>query len=72
VAIRERNGVPFKTEAGNLIVDVHLARIDRPRELELALNQIPGIVETGLFVSRTDILIVGTPQGVHVQYAPRT
>jgi ribose 5-phosphate isomerase A len=72
VALRERNGVPFKTEAGNLIVDVHLARIDRPREVELALNQIPGIVETGLFVSRTDILIVGTPQGVQVQYAPRT
>jgi ribose 5-phosphate isomerase A len=72
VALRERNGAPFKTEAGNLIVDVHLARIDRPRELELALNQIPGIVETGLFTSRTDILIVGTPQGVQVQYAPRT
>jgi ribose 5-phosphate isomerase A len=72
VVLRQRNGAPFKTEAGNLIVDVHLQRIDQPGELETALNQIPGIVETGLFVGRTDILIVGTPQGVHVHHAPRT
>jgi ribose 5-phosphate isomerase A len=72
VALRERNGAPFHTEAGNMIVDVHLARIDQPRDLEIALNQIPGIVETGLFVNRTDVLIVGTPQGVETQHASRT
>lgn len=71
VVLRERNGAPFKTEAGNLIVDVHLARIDRPRELEMELNQIPGIVETGLFVGRTDLLIVGAPQGVQVRHASK-
>ncbi|MEC4890878.1 MAG: ribose-5-phosphate isomerase RpiA [Nitrospira sp.] len=71
VVLRERNGAPFKTEAGNLIVDVHLARIDRPQELEVALNQIPGIVETGLFVGRTDIVIVGRPQGVETLHATR-
>jgi ribose 5-phosphate isomerase A len=63
VVLRERNGAPFKTEAGNLIVDVHLARIEQPADLEIALNQIPGIVETGLFVGRTDILIVGKADG---------
>lgn len=72
VVLRERNGVPFKTEAGNLIVDVHLARIDRPRELEVALNQIPGVVETGLFVGRTDLVIVGTPHGTETHVATRT
>ena len=71
VVLRQRNGAPFKTEAGNLIVDVHLARIDRPRDLEIALNQIPGIVETGLFVGRTDILIVGRPQGVETLHASK-
>lgn len=70
VVLRERNGAPFKTEAGHLIVDVHLQRIDQPRELEIALNQIPGIVETGLFVGRTDLLIVGTPDGVQTHRAP--
>ena len=64
VVLRERNGSPIKTEAGNLIVDVHIDRIAQPGELETALNLIPGVVETGLFVGRTNILIVGTPQGV--------
>ena len=72
VVLRERNGAPFKTESGNLIVDVHIDRIEQPRELEMSLNHIPGIVETGLFVNRTDILIVGTPQGVETQHASRT
>lgn len=72
VVLRERNGTPFKTEAGNLIVDVHLARIDRPRDLEIALNQIPGVVETGLFVGRTDLLIVGTPHGTETHHATKT
>jgi ribose 5-phosphate isomerase A len=71
VVLRERDGVWFRTEAGNLIVDVHLARIEQPRELEIALNQVPGIVETGLFVGRTNVLIVGTPQGVRIHRAPR-
>lgn len=72
VVLRERNGVPFKTESGNLIVDVHMARIEQPEMLEVALNQIPGVVETGLFVRRTSVLIVGTPQGVQIHHAPRT
>jgi ribose 5-phosphate isomerase A len=72
VVLRQRNGVPYNTEAGHLIVDVHLARIDNPRELEIHLNQIPGVVETGLFVGRTDLLIVGTPQGVETHRALRT
>lgn len=70
--LRTRGGAPFKTESGNLIVDVHLAPIDQPRELEIALHQIPGVVETGLFVGRTSVLIVGTPRGVQVHHASRT
>src|SRR4029079_11787253 len=65
VVLRERNGTPFKTEAGNIIVDVHIDRINQPRELEIALNNIPGIVETGLFVNRKDVFIVGAAPGVH-------
>ncbi|MFZ3015050.1 MAG: ribose-5-phosphate isomerase RpiA [Nitrospira sp.] len=71
VVLRERNGAPFRTEAGNLIVDVHIDRISQPGELETALNLIPGVVETGLFVGRTNVLIVGAPQGVHTLHAPK-
>lgn len=69
--IRQRDGQFFRTEAGHYIVDLHLARIDDPAALEILLNGIPGVVETGLFVDRTDLLIVGTPHGVEVQKATR-
>jgi ribose 5-phosphate isomerase A len=72
VVLRERNGAPFKTEAGNVIVDVHVVGIDNPKNLEIALNQIPGVVETGLFVGRTDVLIVGTAAGAEIHLAKRT
>mgnify|MGYP001401246579 CR=1 FL=1 len=72
VVLREQNGTPFRTEAGNLIVDVHIDRITQPGELETALNLIPGVVETGLFVGRTNVLIVSTPQGVQTLHASNT
>ena len=61
----------MKTESGNLIVDVHIDHISQPGELETALNLIPGVVETGLFVGRTNVLIVGTPHGVHILHVPQ-
>ena len=72
VVLRERNGSPFNTEAGHVILDVYLSRIDHPLELEIALHLIPGVVETGLFVGRTDLLIVGTANGVETHPATRT
>jgi ribose 5-phosphate isomerase A len=69
--LRERNGQIFRTEAGHYILDLHVGCIENPADLETRLNLIPGVVETGLFVGRTDILIVGTPHGARVQRAAR-
>jgi len=70
VVLREKGGQPFKTEAGHYILDLHVARIDDPPGFETRLNEIPGVVETGLFVGRTDLLIVGTPNGIEQQELP--
>jgi ribose 5-phosphate isomerase A len=67
--LRERNGVVFQTEAGHVILDLHMPEINDPATLEIELNQIPGIVETGLFIGRTSILIVGHAQGTDVTLA---
>lgn len=67
--LRERNGRVFQTEAGHVILDLHMPKIDDPALLETDLNQIPGIVETGLFIGRTSILIVGQADGVDVTHA---
>ena len=70
--LRERQGTVFQTEAGHVILDLHMPKIDDPATLEIALNQIPGIVETGLFIGRTSILIVGHAEGVEVTTAPES
>ncbi len=67
--LRKKDGAIFKTEASHYILDVQIVRIDKPAELELQLNALPGVVETGLFAGRTDILVVGTPNGVEVTHA---
>lgn len=69
--LRERNGTVFQTEAGHVILDLHMPKIPDPATLEIELNQIPGIVETGLFIGRTGILIVGHAQGVDVTHASK-
>jgi ribose 5-phosphate isomerase A len=64
VKLRERDGRPFVTDAGNGIFDVNVGVIEAPAELDQALRAIPGVVETGLFVGRADVVVVAGPAGV--------
>ncbi|MGB3534545.1 MAG: ribose-5-phosphate isomerase RpiA [Microcoleaceae cyanobacterium] len=50
---------PVVTDQGNLIIDVKYDAIDNPAELEKNLNNIPGVLENGLFVNVADIILVG-------------
>jgi ribose 5-phosphate isomerase A len=50
---------PVVTDQGNLVVDVKFDRIDNPAELEKTLNNLPGVLENGLFVGVADIIMVG-------------
>jgi ribose 5-phosphate isomerase A len=50
---------PVVTDQGNLVVDVKFDRIDNPGELEKTLNNLPGVLENGLFVGVADIIMVG-------------
>jgi ribose 5-phosphate isomerase A len=54
---------PLVTDEANYIVDLHLKRIGNPRQLALALNQIPGVVENGLFIDICDMVIIGHGDG---------
>lgn len=57
---------PFITDNGNYIMDCHFQEIKRPRELEVALNMIPGVVENGLFNHMTSRVITIRNQQVHM------
>ena len=49
------------TDNGNLILDVHGMCINDPKSLELAINQIPGVVTCGLFAKRpADVLLLAS------------
>ncbi len=50
---------PVVTDQGNLVIDVKFDAINNPAELEKTLNNIPGVLENGLFVGVADIIMVG-------------
>jgi ribose 5-phosphate isomerase A len=53
---------PVVTDEGNFVVDVKFDSIDNPAELEKTLNNIPGVLENGLFVGVTDLVLIGEIQ----------
>lgn len=63
VAIRQMGGMKLLTDQKNHILDLHLKHIGNPRQLAMVLNQIPGVVENGLFVDIADVLILGQADG---------
>ena len=62
-SLRMNGDAPYITDEGNLILDLHLNRIGNPRQLSLVLNQIPGLVENGLFIDICDTVIIGYGDG---------
>lgn len=50
---------PVITDQGNMVLDVKFDSINNPAELEKTLNNIPGVLENGLFVGLTDLVLVG-------------
>ncbi|MFN5514490.1 MAG: ribose-5-phosphate isomerase RpiA [Cyanobacteriota bacterium] len=54
-----RKAGPVVTDQGNLVIDVKFDAIDNPAELEKTLNNIPGVLENGLFVGVADQVLVG-------------
>jgi ribose 5-phosphate isomerase A len=50
---------PVITDQGNMVIDVKFDSIDNPAELEKTINNIPGVLENGLFVGVADLILVG-------------
>jgi ribose 5-phosphate isomerase A len=61
--LRMNGARPLITDEANYIIDLHLKRIGNPRQLALVLNQIPGVVENGLFIDICDIVVIGHGDG---------
>lgn len=54
---------PFVTDEGNYILDLRLGRIGDAHQMSMVLNQIPGVVENGLFIDICDVVVTGYGDG---------
>jgi ribose 5-phosphate isomerase A len=62
--LRATDGTTFQTDSGNLIYDLAVAPLADPQELDRLLHALPGVVETGLFLGRADVVVVAGEGGV--------
>jgi ribose 5-phosphate isomerase A len=62
--LRHRDGKPFISDGGHLIVDASFGLIRDAEALSLALLAIPGIVEHGLFIDMAETAIIASRDGV--------
>jgi len=65
VSLREavRKAGPVITEHGNLILDIRFASPVDPEKTEGAINQIPGVVENGLFTRIRPVVYIARSDG---------
>ena len=60
-----RNG--FTTDNGHQIIDIHNLPIEVPYDLEAEINNIPGVVENGIFANRkADIIVCASDNNIEV------
>ena len=57
-SLRMQGNKPFKTETGHYIVDVDVADIFSLDDLEYQTKEIPGVLETGLFIGYADRIVL--------------
>jgi ribose 5-phosphate isomerase A len=62
--LRGAAGQPFVTDGGNFILDCHFGAIEDPQATEQLINSVVGVVENGLFVGRSSMVIVASENGV--------
>jgi ribose 5-phosphate isomerase A len=61
--LRTLGGKVFRTDSGNCILDCKTVEIKDPEKLEYALNNLPGVVNNGLFIGICGVAYIGRANG---------
>ena len=69
--LRKISDAEYMTDEQNYIVDLDMSGHKNPQELNSTLLEIPGVVETGLFINYVNVLIVGKEDKVEVMKVNR-
>jgi len=56
-------GYPFFTENGNIILDCDFETIKNPKSLTQKIKQIPGVLESGIFLRKPDVIYKAKENG---------
>ncbi|MEX2224612.1 MAG: ribose-5-phosphate isomerase RpiA [Candidatus Rokuibacteriota bacterium] len=62
--LRTVEGAPFVTDNGNRIIDCAVRPIEGPAEFARDLRAVPGVVDTGLCLGITDLVLVADEGGI--------
>jgi ribose 5-phosphate isomerase A len=62
--LRHRENKAYSTDNGNYIIDCTFEHIDSPEATEQDVNNIPGVLENGLFLGLTDLVILSSEGGI--------
>jgi ribose 5-phosphate isomerase A len=65
-------GHPYRSDNGNLILDVAFGAIADPAWLDRTIKMLPGVVDHGLFLDMADLVIVGSETGIRLLERSRT
>ena len=68
--IRAAEGKFFVTDHGHYILDCHYYKIEDAPVLHTQLNNIPGVVENGLFIGMADGALIGYADGTIKEFRP--
>ena len=63
IALRMSGADTFMTDGGHYILDASFGRIPDADALASNLNDIPGVVEHGLFINMASLAIIAGPAG---------
>lgn len=56
-------GYPFFTENGNIILDCDFGTIKNPKGLTQKIKQVPGVIESGIFLRKPDVIYKAKTSG---------
>jgi len=65
-SLRLKNEIPYITDNGNYIIDCKFEKILQPEKIERKIDEIPGVVEIGLFINLANEVIVGKKEGIEI------
>ncbi|PRX57453.1 ribose-5-phosphate isomerase RpiA [Flagellimonas meridianipacifica] len=69
--LRKLDNSEYRTDENNFILDINISGQKNLKDLNTRLLEIPGVVETGLFLDYVNVLILGRAGDVEVTHVNR-